>query len=184
MLVKNNHLTQSSHINQKFKGIYFNTATRNIEKIKLAKKGGGKSFEEMELIRSLTANLSGHGGIRVSGTAAEGGERRRNSLLSSDLSSFEPCHKLFDCLVLEVGAHITGEGPISVTLFCCAETTESYSLSTMRIYYQSSQKIQNRFYFGRYFHLNCDINTMFPYICYGKQIKQCRQCAKHILYTA
>lgn len=103
----------------------------------------------MELIRSLTPDLSGHGGIRVSGTAPEGGERRRNSLLSSNLSSFEPGHKVFDCLVLEVGAHITGEGPISVTLFCCAETTESHPLSTMVSFFphQSSQWIKNRFFF-------------------------------------
>lgn len=75
----------------------------------------------MEVIRSLTSDLSG--GIRVSGTAAGGGEWRRNSLLSSGLSSFEPGHKVFDCLVFEVGAHVTGEGPISMALFCCAETT-------------------------------------------------------------
>lgn len=105
----------------------------------------------MELIRSLTPDLSGHGGIRVSGTAPEGGERRRNSLLSSNLSSFEPGHKVFDCLVLEVGAHITGEGPISVTLFCCAETTESHPLSTM-VFFSSKQLVDQKQIF--FFYVN------------------------------
>lgn len=47
MLVKKpqkNHLTQSSHINQQFKGIYFNTATRNIKKI-------SKERREKEVMR-------------------------------------------------------------------------------------------------------------------------------------
>lgn len=81
----------------------------------------------MEVIRSVTSDLSG--GIRVSGTAAGGGggggELRRNSLLSSGLSSFQTGQKVFACLVLEVRAHVTGEGPVSVTLFCCAETADT-----------------------------------------------------------
>lgn len=47
----------------------------------------------------------------------EEGERRSGGLLSSDLSEFEPVHKLLDCLVLQVGAHIAGEGALSVALF-------------------------------------------------------------------
>lgn len=90
-------------------------------------KKGGKSWQEMQLIRSLTQHLSGHGGIRVSGTAAGGGEWGRDSLLSSDLSGFEPGDKIFDCLVLEVGAHIARESPISVTLFCHSENTNRLS---------------------------------------------------------
>lgn len=42
--------------------------------------------------------------------------RRRSSLLSSDLSRLELGNKVFDCLVLEVGAHVAGEGPVSVAL--------------------------------------------------------------------
>lgn len=82
---------------------------------RLAKKREEKD-EEMEVIRSLTSDLSGWN--RLSGTAAGGGEGRRNSLLSPGLSSFEPGHKVFDGLVLEVGAHVAGEGPVSVTRFC------------------------------------------------------------------
>lgn len=127
----------------------------------------------MELIRSLTPDLSGHGGIRVSGTAPEGGERRRNSLLSSNLSSFEPGHKVFDCLVLEVGAHIAGEGPISVTLLCCAETTESHPLST-KVFFSSKQSVDQKqilFYF-------LDVNIFSPpWGCYENQINQYHLCA-------
>lgn len=47
-----------------------------------------------------------------------GGEGRRNSLLSSDLSRLEPGDKVSDCLVLEVGVQVAGEGPICVALFC------------------------------------------------------------------
>lgn len=68
MLVKNNHLTQSSHVNHHIELIYFNTATRNMEKI--SKEVEKKKYEEMEVIRSVTSDL--FGGIRVSGTAAGG----------------------------------------------------------------------------------------------------------------
>lgn len=70
MLVKNNHLTQSSHVNHHIELIYFNTATRNMEKI--SKEVEKKKYEEMEVIRSVTSDL--FGGIRVSGTAAGGEE--------------------------------------------------------------------------------------------------------------
>lgn len=46
MLVKNNHLTQSSHVNHHIELIYFNTATRNMEKI--SKEVEKKKYEEME----------------------------------------------------------------------------------------------------------------------------------------
>lgn len=87
------------------------------------------------MISSLTQDLSvslvmvesdtGRQAVRASGTAGGGGgEGRRDSLLSSDLSGLKPVHKVFDCLVLEVGAHIAGEGPICVALFCHSNITQ------------------------------------------------------------
>lgn len=64
---------------------------------------------------------TGRQAIRGFGTVVE---ERRDSLLSSDLSRLEPVNKVFDCLVLEVRAHITGEGPICVALFCRSENTQ------------------------------------------------------------
>lgn len=46
---KKNHLTQSSHINQQFKGIYFNTATRNIKKISKERRGKKKLWSWLGL---------------------------------------------------------------------------------------------------------------------------------------
>lgn len=71
--------------------------------------------------------------IRVFGTEG-GGEGRRGSLLSSDLSRLEPGNKVFDCLVLEVGAHVTGEGPICVPLFCGAENTQWHAVKMTAIF--------------------------------------------------
>lgn len=49
---------------------------------------------------------------------------RRGSLLSSDLSRLEPGDKVLDGLVLEVGAHVAGEGPVGVALFWSPESTQ------------------------------------------------------------
>ncbi len=66
----------------------------------------------------------GPGGGGGGGGGRGGGEGRRGSLLSSDLSGLELGNKVFDGLFLEVGAHVAGEGPVGVALFCRAENTQ------------------------------------------------------------
>lgn len=43
-------------------------------------------------------------------------EEKKGGLLSSDLSRLEVGNKVFDCLVFEEGAYITGEGAICMSL--------------------------------------------------------------------
>lgn len=113
--------------------IYFSTHHKEHQENKVKK--GKKRWHRKQLISSLTQDLSvslvmvesdtGRQAVRASGTAGGGGgEGRRDSLLSSDLSRLEPVHKVFDCLVLEVGAHVAGEGPICVALFCHSKNTQ------------------------------------------------------------
>lgn len=45
-------------------------------------------------------------------------EIRRTTLLSWDLPGLELGNKVFDCLLLEVGAHVAGEGTIRMALAC------------------------------------------------------------------
>lgn len=128
-----NHHAVWEHINQhseKFRWFILARNTKIIKKTEQRKRGGkgGTGRSWLALSDSRFFSLPCHGGIRcrqddrASGAAGggwggRGGEQRRDSLLSSDLSKFEPVDKVFDCLVLQVGAHIAGEGPIGVTLF-------------------------------------------------------------------
>lgn len=71
----------------------------------------------------MVGSDTGGQAVRGFGTVG-GGEGGRNSLLSSDLSRLEPVNKVFDCLVLEIRAHVAGEGPICVALFFSTKNTQ------------------------------------------------------------
>lgn len=134
-------ITQCGNISinavQKVQVIYFSTThTRNMEN--KSREREEVKWHEKQLISSLSLTQ----GLSVSLVKVEsdtgrqagrqaggfgpvgGGEGRRGSLLSSDLSGLELGNKVFDCLFLEVGAHIAGEGPVRVALFCSTESTQ------------------------------------------------------------
>lgn len=106
--------------------IYFGTITRNTKGKKSSGKGEkGWRSKKNQLISSSSLFCSPHhGGIRhkqaiLEGLGIVGGdahEEKEGGLLSSDLSRLEVGNKVFDCLVFEEGAYITGEGAICMSL--------------------------------------------------------------------
>lgn len=105
-----------NQLSGKVQVIYFSTSK------KWGKKGGWRGNKKQMIgsqslfFSSSQWNQRQEGRFRWVSSAERRGGGGRDSLLSSGLSRLELGDKVFDCLFLEVRAHIAGEGPISVAL--------------------------------------------------------------------
>lgn len=110
---------------EKFKWFILAQSQETLREKSSGKGEKGWGSKKNQLISSSSLFCSPHhGGIRhkqaiLEGLGIVGGdtrEEKKGGLLSSDLSRLEVGNKIFDCLVFEEGAYITGEGAICMSL--------------------------------------------------------------------
>lgn len=110
---------------EKFKWFILAQSQETLREKSSGKGEKGWRSKKNQLISSSSLFCSPHhGGIRHKQAILEGlgivrgdtREEKKGGLLSSDLSRLEVGNKVFDCLVFEEGAYITGEGAICMSL--------------------------------------------------------------------